>query len=700
MSTDITLRFLQSTSIFNNLPGLGTLAQNCNSIYLSKGDLLFKEGQSGNTMYIIASGSLEIFKENRVIAKRSTGEHIGEMALLGDKIRSASVKALSHVELIEIDDKNFLQFLSQHPEAFLTLFQTLSGRWKEDLDNFDSDNLKLKKQIQLNEKLSRLLDDTINEIYILEQSTYRIKQVNAKASQNRVYSQAELSGTLFNEIFEKLSWEEINQRFQNIINGVQAQVSFETQALKKDGGIFPVEVRIQYLAIDDPPMIYAIVEDISTKKALIDHIKKLAFYDTLTGIPNRNLIKDRLNIMLASAKRSNQKVALLHIGLDKFKEVNDSLGHEAGDKFLIQVAKRFDNALRKEDTFGRWAGDEFILLLPALENESYAAKMAQRIIDIMKQPVELLDKVFHLNFSIGIVFFPKDGSEIDTLFKYSDIAMYKAKESGGHAFRIYEESMNNEILFRLNLEQELRKAIENNEFEMYYQPKVSLKTGEVEGLEALIRWNRPDGKTISPEVFIPLAEESRLIHLIFDWTFESTCKQIREWCQKYGNCVRIGINLSGKQFEQPDLANKLKTVLNSFEVDTKYLEIEVTETAVMTNIKKAIHILEQLKSLGIQISLDDFGSGYTSLNYLRILPIDTLKIDQSFVRDCMEISNLAIIQGILAISKKMEFKVIAEGVETKEQHDFLKKEACDQFQGYFFSKPLPARDIEELIWSR
>lgn len=698
MKSDITLNFLQKISIFKNLPGLSTLAQSCNDVYLSDGDLLFKEGQTGNTMYIIASGVLEIFKENRVIAQRTVGEHIGEMALLGNKIRSASARASSHVELIEIHENTFMQYLSSHPQAFLPLFQTLSGRWQEDLEHIDSDNLKLKKQIKLNERFSRLLDDTVNEIFILEQDTYRITQANAKASQVRGYASDELTGTRFNDILQNFSWNDLNNSFQNIINGKQAQLSFESKSKKKSGETYPVEVRIQYLDLGDSPLIYAIVEDISDKKAMEIHIKKLAFYDSLTGLPNRNLIKDRLNIMLSSAKRSDKKVGILHMSLDKFKEVNDFLGHAGGDQFLIHVAHRFDEALRKEDTFGRWGGDEFILLLPGLEDECYAAKMAQRAIDIMEQPVELLGKQFSLNFSIGVVFFPKDGLDIDNLFKNSDIAMYKAKEGGGQAYRMYEESMNKEIIHRLNLEQDLRNAANNNEFEMYYQPKTNLVTDKIEGLEALIRWHRPDGKNVSPAEFIPLAEESRLIHKIGEWTFVSVCKQIHEWHQKFGDCVRIGINLSGKQFEQPGLIENFKSIIKSEKVDPKYLEIEVTETAVMTNIKGAIHILEQFRELGVRISLDDFGSGYTSLGYLKLLPIDTLKIDQSFVSNCMDNSNLAIIQGIIAISQKMGFKTIAEGVETKEQHDFLKKETCDQFQGYLCSKPLPAKEIEKLIW--
>jgi EAL domain-containing protein (putative c-di-GMP-specific phosphodiesterase class I) len=250
----------------------------------------------------------------------------------------------------------------------------------------------------------------------------------------------------------------------------------------------------------------------------------------------------------------------------------------------------------------------------------------------------------------------------------------------------------------LALEQDLWNAINNKEFEMHYQPKVNLTTGKIEGLEALIRWHRPDGKTISPAVFIPLAEESRLIHRIWEWTFQTTCGQIQEWCQKYGNAIKIAVNLSGRQFEQPDLVEKVKNIIITEGIHPKYVEIEVTETAVMTNVQAAIDVLKEFREFGIQISLDDFGSGYTSLGYLKRLPIDTLKIDHSFIRDCTDNSNLAIIQGIITISQKMGFKTIAEGVETQEQHDFLQNLECDQFQGFLCSKALPAQEIADIIW--
>ncbi len=698
MNARTTLDVFNEIDFLRDLPGLNFLHENANIGRYQKGDFLFREGETGDTMYVITDGCLEVFKENRIIAKRTKGEYLGEMALLGNKIRSASVKATTDVQTIEIHEKHFLEFLSLNPQAFLPLFQTLAHRWKEDLEKIDSDNLELKKQIQLNSRYSRLLDDTFNEIYILEKETYRILQANSKAIQNLGFTHEELNKTVFSDVFENLKLNELKELFATLIDKKQVQVSFESESKRKDGTTYPVEIRIQYFELEDPPLIYAIVEDISDKKAMELHIKKLAFYDTLTQLPNRNLIRDRLEIMLPRAQRSNSKVAVLSMDLDNFKSINDSLGHEAGDQFLIQVANRFEGILRKEDTFGRLGGDDFVILLPNLEDEYFPAKMAQRVLEIMERPFELQEKLFHCNFSIGIAMFPDNGKDVETIFKNSNIAMYQAKKNGGHTYHIYESSMHDKIISRLAMEQNLWNAIKNKEFKMHYQPKVNLKTGLIEGLEALIRWPQPSGKNISPAVFIPLAEESRLIHKIWDWTLETTCGQIQEWCHLYGKGIKVGVNLSGRQFEQPDLVEKIKNVVIAEGIHPKFLEIEVTETAVMANIKAAIDVLDQLRDFGVQISLDDFGSGYTSLGYLKKLPINTLKIDQSFIRDCTDTSNLAIIQGIITISKKMGFKTIAEGVEMQDQHDLLKSLECDQFQGYLCSKALPPEEIARLIW--
>ena len=591
MDTNRTSEFFNKVDFLKDLPDLDFLKKNAKTGFYLEGEFIFKEGETGDTMYIITSGYLEVFKENRVIAKRTKGEYIGEMALLGNKVRSASVRTISEVKTIEIHEEHFLEFLSHNPKAFLPLFQTLAKRWKEDLGIIDSDNFELKKQIQLNKRYSRLLDDTINEIFILEKDTYQIQQANSKAFQNLGYTLSEFTSLKFNDIFLNLSWDDLNENFEKLKTKKQVQVSFECKSKRKDGTTYPVEVRIQFFELEDPPLIYAIVEDVSDKKAMEKHIKQLAFYDTLTKLPNRNLVVDRLEIMLAQAKRSKTKIAILSMNLDRFKTVNDSLGQEAGDQFLIQVAKRFEGALRKEDTFGRIGSDDFIILLPNLKNESFATIMAKRINEIMKQPIELHGRQFHSSFSTGVAFYPNNGDNIETLIKNSNIAMYQLKEKGGHDYQIFDSSMNEKIFSRLNLEQDLRHALQKKEFEVHYQPKVNMGSGKIEGLEALIRWTRSNGEKVSPAVFIPVAEDSRIINRIGDFTFSTACRQIRKWCDKYGSAVKIGVNLSGKEFDQPDLASKIINTIHIENVDPKYIEIEVTETAVMSHIETTIDIL-------------------------------------------------------------------------------------------------------------
>lgn len=372
------------------------------------------------------------------------------------------------------------------------------------------------------------------------------------------YTLSEFTSKNFSDIFLNLTCDDLYKKFENLINKKQVQVSFECESKRKDGTTYPVEVRIQYFELEDPPLIYAIVEDISEKKAMEKHIKQLAFYDTLTKLPNRNLVIDRLEIMLARGKRSSKKIAVLSLNLDKFKEVNDSLGQEAGDQFLIKTSKRFEGALRKEDTFGRIGGDDFIILLPDLDDENFAITMAERVLELMIKPVELQGRKFHSNFSIGIAFYPNNGDNTETLFKNSNIAMHQIKETGGYGYQIFDSSMNDKIISRLNLEQDLRNALKNNEFEVHYQPKVNMGSGKIDGLEALIRWKHPNGKNVSPAVFIPVAEESRIIHAIGEFTFTTACRQIRKWCDKYGSAVKIGVNLSGKEFDQSDLVSKIK----------------------------------------------------------------------------------------------------------------------------------------------
>ncbi len=689
--------YLEKVDFLKSLPGLKNLAENCSVVELSSNEFLFKEGDEGKSMFIISEGYLEVLKEDRIIARRTVGEYIGEMALLGNQSRSASIKAVSKVKAIEISGEVFKSFLFSNPEALMPLVKTLALRSKEELNILASDNRELITQKKINKRFNRILDDTVNEIYILDPKSHKISQANLKASKNLGYSFKELGNLRFNRLFSEFSCDDLNAQIQTLIKNEQAQVSFTGQLKRKDESVYPVEVRIQYLDTEEPVQLFAIVEDITSQKEMEDHIKQLAFYDTLTNLPNRNLLKDRMQIMLAHARRHNKKFAVLYMDLDNFKTVNDNLGHDAGDQFLKSVTKRLKECLRKDDTLGRLSGDEFIILTPTLKDEKDASKLAQKINEVMQPPFLISNKEIFSNFSIGISFYPDDGQDIATLLKNADIAMYRAKEMGGHIYRLFTESMNEKINHRMTMEQNLRKAIDNEELELHYQPKVD-QFGQVKGLEALVRWPQPDGKTLSPAVFIPIAEESRIINLLGKWVIVEACKQIREWKNKYGSWINVAVNISGKQFEQTDLVKEIKEILTITKIDPSFLEIEVTETAVMRDVDSVIKILKQLKETGIQSNIDDFGSGYTSLGFLKRFPVRSLKIDQSFIRGYQDQSNQAIIEGIITICHGMGLEVVAEGVETENQFKYLKKLNCNGYQGYFFSKPLPANETTKFIF--
>ncbi len=692
MDKQAIMQYLKKIDFLKDLPGIESLAKKCDLSNLSPNDFLFKEGETGESMFVITEGCLEVIKENRTIALRSKGEYIGEMALLGNQTRSASIKATSAVKAIEIKKNIFIDFLTTNPEALLPLIKTLALRSKEELEILASEHRELETQKKINKRFNRILDDTVNEIYILDPNTYKISRANLKASTNLGYSSEEFVNFFFNKLFTDFSWDDLNKHIETLLNNEQAQASFTGELKRKDNTTYPVEVRIQYLDTEEPAQLFAIVEDITAKKAMENHIKQLAFYDTLTELPNRNLLKDRMQLMLAHADRRNKKFAVLFMDMDNFKAVNDNLGHDAGDQFLKSVTKRLKECLRKDDTLGRLSGDEFIILLPALKDEKEATQLAQKINNVMDPPFLISNKEIFSNFSIGISYYPDDGKDIATLLKNADIAMYRAKEMGGHTYQLFTQSMNEKINQRMTMEQNLRKALDNDELKFHYQPKVDEK-GTLLSLEALIRWPQPDGKMISPGVFIPIAEESRVITLLGKWVMIEACKQIQEWGGKFGHFIKVAVNVSGKQFEQTDLVKDIKEILDTTKIDPAFLEIEVTETAVMKDIDAVIKILGQIKELGVHSSIDDFGSGYTSLGFLKKFPVKSLKIDQSFIRGYKDKSNQAIIEGIITICKVMGLEVVAEGVETKEQLEYLKSVKCDIYQGYFFYKPLPAEKV-------
>ncbi len=441
-------------------------------------------------------------------------------------------------------------------------------------------------------------------------------------------------------------------------------------------------------------MVLAVLEDErETSVQAASQVEHLAYHDTLTGLANRALFSDRLMVALTHAQRHRYKMAVLFLDIDRFKQINDSLGHTVGDRLLRTVATRIRSTIREEDTVARFGGDEFTVLIHIIGKIEDAGKVAQKILESLKIPIVIDDREFVTTSSIGISVFPVDGTDSETLIRNADTAMYRAKDLGRNMYQFYASNMNHKALEALELENGLRRALSNDELVLYYQPLVDVVSGDIFGMEALVRWKHPQLGLLNPDRFIPAAEQSGLIVPIGKWVLREACRQAKEW-QRRGRSLLVAVNLSARQFQEPDLARQVKEALEQAELRPEFLELEITEGNAMQDVEKAIQTLRQLKSLGIRIALDDFGTGYSCLNYLKQFPIDTLKLDQSFVRDITAPEDSQIALGVIALAHSLRLKVVAEGVETIGQLTFLRENACDRLQGYLFSRPMPAEHFE------
>lgn len=447
-----------------------------------------------------------------------------------------------------------------------------------------------------------------------------------------------------------------------------------------------------------------------------NQVAYLAYHDALTGLPNRHLLQEYLQHTLAHARRHQSILALLFIDLDNFKKVNDSLGHQAGDQLLQNLSERLTECMREEDqislkkssltgdmpheTIARVGGDEFLILLPSINDPSDAAIVAQRLLDILTKPFFIGENEFFVSCSVGISLYPIDGEDTQTLIKNADIAMYHAKKCGRNNYQYFNESMNVVAVERITMENALRKAISNQEFQLHYQPKVDMRNDEVMGVEALLRWHHPEMGMVPPNKFIPLCEETGLIVPIGEWVIDEATRQMRLW-QEDGIDLSMSINISTVQLNKQDLVEVIKNCIKKNGCQADRLEIELTETSIMDAHERATNMLNEIKSLGVQISMDDFGVGYSSFSYLRNLPIDILKIDHSFVRDITtDQDDAAIISAILAMAHTLNLTVVAEGVETLEQFDFLREKHCDIVQGYLISRPLLEAELRQFLANR
>ena len=463
--------------------------------------------------------------------------------------------------------------------------------------------------------------------------------------------------------------------------------------------------------IRDSNSVLAIVRDITDRKNSEAKIFNLAYFDELTELPNRQLFGQSLERTIKTAKRDSQKFAILFVDLDRFKRINDTLGHSVGDELLKDVARRLDSCTRATDSVSRFdvgqgggiqlarlGGDEFVINLYGIESEETVSAIATRIISVLTPPFTCEGHQFVVTPSIGIALYPEDGVTAEELLMNADSAMYRAKFAGRNNFKFYSETMRTKSMHRLDLENEIRKALENEQFELHYQPKADAKTWTLVGAEALLRWDHPERGPIGPQEFIPIAEETGLIVPIGQWVLREACKQVKVWSQFPFGDIPVSVNISSHQFQSDSLIDDVLGACLDAGIDPHSLELEITESVLLQDVDNTLEALKRLKRAGIALSVDDFGTGYSSLSYLKRFPIDTLKIDRSFVKELhIDLDDAAICAAILAMAQQLGLNVVAEGVETKEQLEFLRLHGCNQIQGYLCSKPLSAEQFAVLL---
>lgn len=547
------------------------------------------------------------------------------------------------------------------------------------------------------------LDSSVDAIYLIDPQNMRFVDANRAGWETLGYSRDEILQMGPLDIISTHSTVELKKQFTHALQDPTGHVVIETIHHRKNGTTFPVDISLKVLAEDGQnrqarPVLVALARDVTEHKQTEAQLNRLAYYDILTGLPNRLLFNDRLHQAVADAKRRDRHVALMLLDIDRFKVVNDTMGHEAGDKLLQEMASRLKHGVREGDTISRLGGDEFALIFTDIAEVRDVAQLARHVLQRLSTPLEVNGREVFSSASIGITLFPTDTEEIDTMVKFADSAMYHAKEQGRNNYQFYSEEMTDTAQQRLQMESRLRRAIDREELFLHYQPQVDIASGRILAVEALLRWKDNHENFISPAHFIPLAEETGLIVPIGEWVLQQACAQLQKWHAMGFAHLSMAVNVASRQFKDSRFATAVTDAITASGIPAHKLELEITESVLLENSNQIRGLLDQFKDLGVNLAIDDFGTGYSSLSYLKRFPIDRVKIDQSFVRDLsVDTDDLAIVKAIIAMANTLRLRVIAEGVETQEQLSLLRSEGCHEYQGYLFARPAAADAISELL---
>ncbi len=570
----------------------------------------------------------------------------------------------------------------------------------------ESSNKLMQHKLQQSEQLHRFIVNNSPDIIFMLDEEGRFSFINSKVERLLSVSIEELSGQHISNIIDNEDVERANFFFKHIdfqsdmARSIELALKNRTNLKSKryfELSVWPVNEE----GNDVPPAgtkrfrLYGTARDVTERREAEAFINFQAYHDLLTRLPNRALFKDRLNMAVEQAKRNKTRLAIMFLDLDRFKIVNDSLGHSVGDRLLQAVSLRLTRCLRRGDTLSRFGGDEFTLLLPEVTDERATEGIAQKIIKALKQPFRLGEHEIYVGVSIGIVMYPGGGADIDSLIQNADIAMYQVKDSGKDSYAFYQPEMNAATANRLHFERDIRRALENDEFIVHYQPQIDASTGKVSGVEALIRWQHPTRGFIMPADFIPIAEETRLIMDIDQWILRHACRDLKSWYEAGLPKVQLAVNFSPLLVEQSDFVEMLIATLDEFDIPRDKFELEITENVILSDLEHIVEKLVRLNNEGITIAIDDFGTGYSSLSYLQKFPINTLKIDQSFVQNIKtEFDEVCIVNAIVSMAHGLKLNIVAEGVETECQLNYLRGLGCHQFQGYLFGRAVPAAEME------